>query len=228
MSYRTVLFDADNTLLDFTRSEHEALCDCLRARGLPCDKPVTDGYAAINDRPWKLLEQGLTTRERLRVARFEDFCREYGFDCDPTQLADDYFDTLCTKSYLMDGALELCERLHGHCRLYIITNGNAKVQHDRFDGTPLAPLFEAVFISEEMGTSKPSKAYFDAVAAAIPNFDPSDTLVVGDSLTSDIQGGINAGLDTCWYNPHGKTAPANVEINYVVHSLNEIPSIILN
>ncbi len=228
MSYRTILFDADNTLLDFTRSEHEALCDCLRARGLPCDKAITEGYAAINDRHWKLLEQGLTTRDRLRVARFEDFCREYSFDCDPRHLADDYFDTLCTKSYLINGALELCERLHGHCRLYIITNGNAKVQHDRFDATPLAPLFEEVFISEEMGVSKPSSAYFGAVAAAIPDFNPTDTLVVGDSLTSDIQGGINAGLATCWYNPRGKSAPTDMKINYIVRSLDEIPSIVSN
>lgn len=228
MPYCTILFDADNTLLDFSRSEHEALCDCLRARGLPCDRHITDGYAAINDRHWKLLEQGVTTRDRLRVARFEDFCREYGFDCDPTQLANDYFDTLCTKSYLIDGALELCERLKDHCRMYIITNGNAKVQHDRFDGTPLAPLFEAVFISEDMGCAKPSRDYFDAVIAAIPNFDPADTLVVGDSLSSDIQGGINAGLDTCWYNPHGKSAPADMKINYVVRSLDEILPIILN
>jgi 2-haloacid dehalogenase len=228
MSYRTVLFDADNTLLDFTRSEHEALRDCLRARGLPCGKHVTEGYAAINDRHWKRLERGLTTREALRVARFEDFCREYGFGCDPRQLADDYFDTLCTKSYLIDGALELCERLHGQARLYLITNGNTKVQNGRFNPSPLAPLFEAVFISEDMGCAKPSKAYFDAVAAAIPEFDPADTLVVGDSLSSDIQGGINAGLATCWYNPHGKTAPADMKIDYTVRSLDEIPPIVLN
>ena len=228
MSYRTVLFDADNTLLDFTRSEHEALCDCLRARGLPCDKHITDGYAAINDRHWKLLEQGLTTREGLRVARFEDFCREYGFDCDPRRLADDYFDTLCTKSYLIDGALELCRELYGHARLYLITNGNTKVQNGRFDPSPLAPLFDGVFISEDMGCAKPSKDYFDAVADTIPGFDPTNTLVVGDSLSSDIRGGINAGLATCWYNPHGKPVPADMKIDYVVRSLDEILPIILN
>ncbi len=228
MAYRFALFDADNTLLDFTRSEHEALSDCLIARGLPHDKATTDRYAAINDHQWKLLERGLTTREALRVDRFAEFFREFGFAFDPLAMADDYMAALATKSYLMDGALELIRSLHGKCGLYLITNGNTFVQQGRFDPCPLAPMFEACFISEQMGCAKPEKVFFDRVASAIPDFDPAATIVIGDSLSSDIQGGINAGLDTCWFNPKGKTPPADMNITYTVRSLGEIESIILH
>lgn len=227
MPYGTVLFDADNTLLDFTRSEHDALYDCLVARGLPHDEHIIARYAAINDAYWKMLERGEIHREALRIQRFATFAEEFGFDCEPRALADEYMAMLCTKSYLMEGALELCQALYGKCRLYLITNGNTKVQKDRFDPSPLAPLFENVFISEKMGCAKPEKAYFDAVAASIPDFQPEDTLVVGDSLSSDIQGGIQAGLDTCWFNPKGKVAPAGMHIRYTVRTLAEVRPIIL-
>ena len=227
MPYRTILFDADNTLMDFSRSEHDALWDCLIARGLPCNDAIIARYAAINDEFWKMLECGKIEREALRIGRFAKFIQEFGFACDPQALADDYMAALSTKSYLMDGALELCQNLYGKCRLYLITNGNTRVQEGRFNPSPLAPLFEDVFISEDMGCAKPEKAYFDAVAARIPHFDPADTLVVGDSLTSDIQGGINAHLATCWYNPHGKPVPAGMPIDYVARTFPEIQAIIL-
>jgi 2-haloacid dehalogenase len=84
------------------------------------------------------------------------------------------------------------------------------------------------FISEEMGCAKPEKRFFDLVAAAIPDFDPASAIVIGDSLSSDIQGGINAGLDTCWYNPHGKPAPPNMNITHTVTDLKDILPILLN
>lgn len=227
MAYHIALMDADNTLLDFTRSEHDALCDCLRMRGLPCHKAVTDRYAAINDGYWKRLERGEVSREALRIWRFASFFEEFGFTHDPEAMADDYMAALATKSYLMDGALEFCRHIYGKCRLYLITNGNTFVQKGRFDPCPLAPMFEACFISEEMGCAKPEKAYFDAVAACIPHFDPADTIVIGDSLSSDVKGGINAGLDTCWFNPKKKAAPEGWPITYIAHSFDEIERIIL-
>lgn len=228
MSYKIALLDADNTLLDFNRSEHNALCDCLAARGVSMRPEIVERYSKINDDHWKMLERGEITREFLRINRFAQFFREYGLDHDPTQMADDYLLALSTKSYLLDGALELCEHLYGRCRLFIITNGNTHVQKGRFDLCPLAPLFENCFISEELGHSKPEKAYFDLVASMIPDFDPRETIVVGDSLTSDIQGGINAGLDTCWFNPQSKPLPAHMTPTYVAHSLGEIEKIILS
>ncbi len=226
MPYRIALFDADNTLLDFTRSEREALTDCLRFRGLPCDDIVVARYSAINDAHWKMLERGETTRERLRIDRFAVFFQEFGFDIDPEQMADDYLNALTGKSYTMPGAEALIERLVGHCRLFIVTNGVGIVQNMRFNVTAMAPRFEGVFISEEVGYSKPDKQFFDAVAAFVSDFDPHDAIVIGDSLTSDIQGGINAGLATCWFNPHGKTAPAGMPIDYTVRTLDEVEAII--
>ena len=227
MGYRFALFDADNTLLDFTAAEDHAIKDCLSARGLPTDGETISLYSAINDGHWKRLELGLTTRDRLRVDRFADFFREIGYGGDPAVMADDYVEALSRQTQLMDGALELITSLHGHCGLYIVTNGITSVQTRRFGGCPLAKYFDACFISEQMGCAKPEKRFFDQVAAAIPDFTSRDALVIGDSLSSDIQGGINAGLDTCWFNPEGKSAPSDMRITHTVRRLSELKTILL-
>ena len=228
MAYSIALFDADNTLLDFTRAEQEALCECLAARGLPTDNRTVSRYSAINDRHWKMLERGETTRDRLKVDRFADFFAEVGYQGDPAAMAEDYVSALSRQTHLLDGALELIQALYGKCRLYIVTNGITSVQKSRFGSCPLAPYFDACFISEEMGCAKPEKRFFDLVAASIPNFVPSEAIVIGDSLSSDILGGINAGLDTCWYDPAGKPAPSDMTITHTVTRLNEILTILLD
>ena len=228
MGYRFALFDADNTLLDFTAAEDHAIKECLLARGLPTDSETISLYSAINDGHWKRLEQGLTTRDRLRVERFSDFFHALGYGGDPVAMADDYVETLSRQTQLVDGALELISSLHGHCGLYIVTNGITSVQTRRFGGCPLSKYFDACFISEQMGCAKPEKQFFDRVAAAIPGFDPRGALVIGDSLSSDIQGGINAGLDTCWFNPSRKTAPTHMKITYTIRRLDELETILLH
>ena len=227
MAYRIALFDADNTLLDFTRAEHDALCACLAARGLPHDDDTVSVYSAINDGHWKRLEKGLTTRDRLKTERFGDFFSTIGYNGDPAVMARDYESTLGQQTALLDGALELIQALHGKCELYIVTNGITAVQKSRLGGCALAPYFDRCFISEEMGCAKPEKRFFDLVAAAIPGFDPADAIVIGDSLSSDIQGGINAGVDTCWFNPRKKSAPPDMKITHIIDSLSEIEAVIL-
>ncbi len=227
MAYKFVLLDADNTLLDFTRSEYVALSECLAARGIEPTDEIIARYAKINDDYWKMLEKGEITREFLRINRFDQFFREHGLSFDPSRMADDYMVALSSKSYLMDGALDFCRRIYGKCRMFIITNGNTAVQKGRFDPCPITPMFENCFISEMIGHAKPEKAFFDAIAAQIPGFDPKDALVVGDSLTSDIQGGINAGIDTCWYNPRRKLLPDHIKPTYTAHSFGDIENIIL-
>ena len=227
MAYSIALFDVDNTLLDFTRAEHDALVACLTTRGLPADEETVSLYSSINDGHWKRLELGLTTRAQLKVDRFSDFFRAVGYEGNPAVMGRDYEATLARQAHLMDGAWELIQAIHGRCRLYVVTNGLTAVQKSRFGGCPLAPYFEACFISEEMGCAKPEKRFFDQVAAAIPAFDPKEAIVIGDSLSSDIQGGINAGLDTCWFNPHGKPTPDGMEITHTVTALHEIIPILL-
>lgn len=228
MAYSIVLFDADNTLLDFTRAEHDALCECLSIRGISTDADTVALYSAINDSHWKRLERGETTRTRLRVERFTEFFSAVGYSGDPVAMADDYVEALSRQSHLIDGALELIRALYGHCRLYIVTNGITSVQKSRFGRCALAPYFDRCFISEEMGFAKPDRRFFDLVASSVPNFIPEETIVIGDSLSSDIQGGINAGLDTCWYNPNGQNAPSHMNSTYTVSRLEDIQDIILN
>lgn len=231
LKYDTVLFDADGTLMDFLRSEREALTDCLKALGLPHGDGIIEVYSRINDSYWKKLERKEIEKERLKVARFETFCEHYGFECDVNALARAYTDTLATKAYLIDGAEDICHTLYDSgCRLYIITNGIKSVQDSRFHACGLAPMFEKAFISEELGFEKPDIRYFEKVESDIDNFSKSNTLVVGDSLTSDILGGINFGVDVCYFNQFGKSIPESIKekVTYTVSRLDEIADIVLN
>lgn len=227
MSYRFALFDADNTLLDFSRAEREALSDCLAARGLRHDEIVTTRYAAINDAQWKRLEQGLTTRKALQVDRFTLLAEEFAFSLDPLSLLSDYMEALSQKTYLMAGAEELILAVKDYCRLFIITNGTLEVQRPRLARCPLMAHFERVFISEEVGANKPERAFFEHVFSSIPDFRPEEALVIGDSLTSDIRGGAAAGLATCWFAPDGRRAPGDISIMHTVRSLAEIVPLLI-
>lgn len=225
--YTTLLFDADQTLLDFHRSEREAVEDCLAAYSIPVTEETLSKYSEINVGYWKMLERGEIEKNKLYSARWQTFADYYGYSIDAEAISDLYIDKLSEKAYVIDGAEEMCQKLSEHCQLYIITNGNKKVQNGRFGKLSLADLFVDRFISEEIGFEKPSIEYFNAVISKIPNFDPSKTLVIGDSLTSDIQGGINAGLDTCWYNPKNKKAPDGMDITYVATNFSQIEDIVL-
>lgn len=225
--YTTLLFDADQTLLDFHRSEHEAVTDCLKAFSVPADNSTVAKYSEINDMYWKMLERGEIEKNQLYSARWKTFAETYGYDIDVEKISEMYINRLSEKAYVLDGAEELCQTLSKHCRLYIITNGNKKVQNSRMSNVALSKYFLGRFISEEIGFEKPSVEYFNIVKSKIQDFDPKTTLVIGDSLTSDIQGGINAGLDTCWYNPQSKKAPDDMNITYIIKNLSEIEDIVL-
>lgn len=226
MKYTTILFDADDTLFDFGAAEHEAITSVLRGYGLPSGNDVISEYSRINLGFWKMLERGEIKKDELKIRRFEAFCEHFGFRVNATDMAHAYMDALSKQNQLKDGSIEICERLYGKCRLYIITNGIKFIQEGRFSRSPIRKYFENVFISETVGYDKPSVKYFEAVAEAIPDFDKEKTLVVGDSLTSDIKGGINFGLDTCWFNPNGKARPEGMEITYEIKSLDEIYDIV--
>ncbi len=214
--YKWLLFDADGTLLDFHLAERVSLCTALSAYGIDATGEIISAYSAINQAIWKKIELGQFDRAELNRVRFSQLAERFGFTYDAEEIGRKYFSLMETQGHLIDGALELCQDLRRTYSLSIITNGTANIQHGRMDGTPLLACMDGFFISQEIGAEKPSAAFFDAVAAAIPGFDRRGALVIGDSLSSDIAGGIAAGIDTCWYNPEGKAAPADCRPTYIV------------
>ena len=236
LRYDYLLFDVDNTLLDFDRAEHDALVDCLRDFGYPTDEALVNAYSAVNDRHWKMLERGEIDRATLLWKRFEVFLAECSLPpMDPHALCEAYVERLSQKSYMLDGALEVCGALAERYTLCAITNGNTRVQKGRFEPSPLRPLFRGgVFVSEQMGVNKPSQAYFDLVCAALSQREkapvPSRMLVIGDSLSSDIAGGLSWGTDTCWLCPKrerwGEAAARGLNPTYTVARLRELLDIL--
>ena len=227
MRYTHVLFDADDTLFDFQASCRVALSrtvEQLVGRELPGAFEV---YERNNRLWWLAFEKGETTMDKLSTGRFVDFIRDMELTgCGtPEQWRDEYQKNLGACCILIDGAEELCNKLLGRCRMYIVTNGIASVQRDRMSRAPIRGCFEELFISQELGCRKPQPEYFEIVMQKLGDVEKSRILVVGDSLTSDIKGGIDAGLDVCWYNPHGKE-PGELKPNYTVSTLAEIEEII--
>ena len=219
MKYDTLLFDADGTLLDFELAEHDAFISAMARFGIIADDDTISIYSKLNDALWKKLERKEIERDVLKVRRFEELASALGVDYDATKVARTYENELSKQSHLLGNALEVCTELASKCRLYIITNGFKMIQEGRIQHSPIYPLFSKVFISEDIGCDKPSPQYFDAVKCAIPDFCAAKTLVIGDSLTSDIRGGIDAGIPVCWFNPKHKQAPADMNIDYVIDDL---------
>lgn len=227
MKYTTLLFDADGTLFDFLAAEKEALTETLTAFGIEPSEERISAYSKINDGLWKALERGEIEKDVLRLKRFELFCEKYGFVCDIPKMAALYTDNLSTKGQLLSGAKELCEKLYKKANLYIVTNGIDFVQKGRMAVSGIGCFFDNVFISGEIGIEKPDVKYFEYVKSHIADFSKERTLIIGDSLTSDIKGGIAFGIDTCWYNPNGKEAPKEMDITYIASNFDEIYDIII-
>lgn len=227
MKYKTILFDADMTLFNFKAAESIALEQALTAHGYPCNAEVKALYSKINDGLWKAFERGEISREALTVARFARLFSQLGIDDDGVDFNQEYLRNLGEIPLLLEGAFELCEALAKHYRLYIVTNGVTHTQKNRFAKSEIRDFFEGIFVSEETGSQKPHRAYFDYVAGKIPEWNAESTLVVGDSLTSDIQGAINYGLDSCWFNPEKMPYTLEKACTYEVSSLYQLKDLLV-
>lgn len=221
------MFDADNTLFDFDKAEYHAFGKALRVNGFELDYEYAYKlYHGINKSLWEEFEKGEVTKAVLTIRRFEKTFEKLGIKCEPESFNQLYMKLLGDGNFLYAGAEDICRKLCARCRLFIITNGVGTTQRRRFDASPIKPYFEDIFISEEIGFQKPDKRYFDSVFKKIPEINPSSALVVGDSLTSDIKGANNAGLDSCWYNPKKLPAYTDMSYTYMITDLKELEAIV--
>jgi len=221
-----LFLDLDDTILDFHKAERIALSKTIQDFGVEPTEAVLSRYHVINKWHWEQLEKGTMTRAEVLEGRFVMLFAELGIKVEAQTVARAYEKNLSIGHYFLPGAEEAVEILSKTYRLFLASNGTASVQKGRMTSANLYRFFERVFVSQEIGHNKPSKAYFDACFAQIPDFDPEKAMIVGDSLSSDIQGGINAGIKTCWVNPsHG--APKNgIVPDYEIEALHQLPALL--
>ena len=220
-----LFLDLDDTILDFHKAERLAIAKTFRSFGLEPTEQVLQQYHEINIMHWQMLERGEITRDQVLVNRFGVLFERKGIRADPVLCARTYEKNLGIGHYFLPGAEEAVKTLHKKYRMFLASNGTAAVQHSRLTSAGLYPYFEKVFISQKLGFNKPSKAYFDACYRDIPDFDPSKAIMVGDSLTSDIQGGKNGGLRTVWVNPAHRDCGSIVP-DFQIDSITQLPALL--
>ena len=221
-----LFLDLDDTILDFQKAERLALAKTLEFFGLPPTDTVLARYHQINREHWERLERKELTRQQVLVGRFAALFAEMGLSAQAEQVARAYEENLSQGHYFLPGAEEALQSLRKKYKLYLASNGTARVQAGRLKSAGIIPYFQEIFVSEEMGYNKPDPAYFDACFARIPGFRKDRAMMVGDSLTSDILGGIQAGIATCWVNPHHKTG--SIRPDYEIESITQLEALLKN
>ncbi|WP_242235762.1 YjjG family noncanonical pyrimidine nucleotidase [Bacillus cereus group sp. BfR-BA-01316] len=220
--YKTLLFDVDDTLLDFQKAEKIALRMLFEEKELLLTDEIEDRYNKINKSLWGSFEKGEITRNEVVNTRFSILFKEYGEEVDGILFENNYRSYLEEGNQLMQGAFEFINQIQSKYDLYIVTNGIFKTQDKRLRNAGLHALFKDIFVSEDTGFQKPMKEYFDYVFERIPNFASEEGLIIGDSLSADIKGGYVAGIDTCWFNPEKKSNDSEIVPTYEVHKFEEL------
>ncbi|MFS9097953.1 YjjG family noncanonical pyrimidine nucleotidase [Streptococcus infantis] len=219
MTYKFLLFDLDHTLLDFDAAEDVALTQLLKEEGIANVQAYKDYYVPMNKALWKDLEQKKISKQELVDTRFSRLFAHFGIEKDGLYLAERYQFYLAQQGQVYPGAMELLDNLidRGY-ELYAATNGITTIQTGRMAHSGLAPYFNHIFISEQLQTQKPDALFYQKIGQLIPDFTREKSLMIGDSLTADIQGGNNAGIDTIWYNPNHMKNNTNIQPTYEVDS----------
>ena len=224
--YKTLLFDVDDTLLDFQKAEKSALRMLFEEKGMSLTSEIEAQYKKINKSLWTAFEEGEINRDEVVNTRFSILFKEYGEEVDGILFENNYRSYLEEGNQLMEGALQFINQIQSEYDLYIVTNGISKTQDKRLRNAGLHALFQDVFVSEDTGFQKPMKEYFDYVFERIPNFAPEEGLIIGDSLSADIKGGYVAGIDTCWFNPERKLNDSGIIPTYEVHNFEELEALL--
>ena len=223
MRYSYLLFDADDTLLDFPKAASRAFAKMCQIHGIPYTPEAYRIYHEINLELWAAFDRGEVSKGFVVLERCVRFLKAIKLERDPVRCNQDFLEALGRGVYPLPHAEAVCRELRerGH-HLYIITNAVASVQRNRLRGSVFADLFDGTFISEEAGAAKPDRAYFDYVRRRLPCLTAENALVIGDSLSTDIQGANNAGLPCCWFNPAGKPRREDLRVDYEIRSLREL------
>ena len=227
MTYEFLLFDLDHTLLDFDAAEDVALSHLLKEEGVEDIQAYKDYYVPMNKALWKDLEQKKISKAELINTRFEKLFAHFGIEKDGAYLAERYQFFLSKQGQTFPGVEDLLKTLiHQGYELYAATNGITFIQTGRLEQSGIKPYFKEIFISEQLHTQKPDAAFYEKIGARIPNFDKKYSLMIGDSLSADIQGGNNAGIDTIWYNPHHLENKTQAQPIYEVDSYQALQEIL--
>jgi YjjG family noncanonical pyrimidine nucleotidase len=224
--YKKILFDADGTLFDYDKAEETALKNVCLQYGIDYSTDRRNIYRGINSKKWVEFDKGIITKQHLQSSRFENYFSEIGVvNINAEEFNVCYLDYLADGSQLIDGAETVCRELSKHKTLSIITNGIERTQLRRINKSAIKPYISDIFVSEKIGFAKPACEYFDCVFERLKLKDKSSVLIVGDSLLSDIKGGLNYGVDTCWYNPNGYTNTTEIIPTFEIKSLLELIAI---
>ena len=223
MSYIFLLFDLDHTLLDFDAAEDVALSHLLKEEGVEDIQAYKDYYVPMNKALWKDLELKKITKSELINTRFAKLFAHFGIEKDGAYLAERYQFFLSKQGQTFPGVEDLLRKLisQGY-ELYAATNGITYIQTGRLEQSGIAPYFKEIFISEQLHTQKPDAEFYEKIGACIPNFDKNHALMIGDSLSADIQGGKNTGIDTVWYNPQHLENTTQLHPTHEVHSYKDL------
>jgi len=225
--FTTILWDVDGTLLDFIYSQRYALTKCFETIGREVNEEILNRYSQINDSFWKRHELGEITKEQLLTGRFLQLFKEYDIKgVDVKAFREEYQEGLGSVYSYIDDSLTICKSLQGRVKQYVVTNGVTSSQLNKLKLSGFYDVMEELFISEQIGAPKPHKEYFDYCLSRIVEKDKSKILLVGDSLSSDIKGGINVGIVTCWYRPEETANPTEFKPDYEISDLHQIYSIL--
>ncbi len=223
-----VFIDLDDTIFDFHKAEKTAIASTLEKIGIEPKESTLKRYSEINRKMWQRLELGELTRKEVLIERFRALFDELEVFKDPYETKKIYEEKLAIGHYFIEGAEEVLDTLFGKYRLFIMSNGTAHVQDSRIASSDIPKYFEEIFISEKVGFNKPAIEFFDACFSTIKNFSKDESIIIGDSLSSDIRGGKNAGIKTCLFNPDKKPITGALTPDFEIASLKELPKLLEN
>lgn len=223
---KAVLIDIDNTLLDFDKCAKASIKYACNVHGIVYEERIFDAFSVINDNFWKMIERGELTKPELHRIRWSTIFKHVGIDSDGPSFENTFRYAVTQSAETVDGAEDLLEYLSKKYTVCVASNAAHSQQAQRLEKAGLSKYIDKFFVSWDIGFDKPDKRFYQACLDGLDGIDKSQVIMIGDSLTADIQGGINIGIKTCWFNKFNTTTPKDVSFDYTVSRLEEIKKIL--